>query len=546
MRKVGTFFLALIAVLGCLCSCGNSQGTQENPEKTQNQETSQFYSELELASNRIELLVGESANIVAENSNEDLSYSSSNEAVTVDKDGKVTAVQVGSACITVTGKTAKGVCVVIVSDTLPVKLEKLEINSDVTTLSVGDTKELVFNKTPINADDYNSIRWSSDNEEIASVTKDGVVIAKKAGTVNITVVATGTNFSDKITITVNARQSTLKFKHEDITGLVGEKPFELETKLFTDYSDVVVGGFVSKNPSVATVSSDGKVTFVGTGKTEITYTVTAGGEKLEAKCKVAVIEKAGYTVIRTPEELQAIGNKSGNYMLGNDIDLAEACAKGGSLYYAGLGFSPLFNKKAEAFKGTFDGMGYSIKNLYINRPETPFVALFGYINVNKGSEGLICNLALEGGKIEGGNHVSAFVAYHNGSGSANAGVKNCWTDIEIVAHGNHAGGIISYNGGMIENCYSLSKISGSGLLASISHNVAESNEIGVKNTYVANDTGSMATWLVYENNLRESTMLAQYKSTAELKQATLYSSWNSNIWSIEDGSLPTLKTENDR
>ena len=37
-----------------------------------------------------------------------------------------------------------------------------------------------------------------------------------------------------------------------------------------------------------------------------------------------------------------------------------------------------------------------------------------------------------------------------------------------------------------------------------------------------NDIGSMATWLVYENNLRESTMLAQYKSTAELKQATLF------------------------
>ena len=118
--------------------------------------------------------------------------------------------------------------------------------------------------------------------------------------------------------------------------------------------------------------------------------------------------------------------------------------------------------------------------------------------------------------------------------------------VEIVSHGNHAGGIVSYNGGMIENCYSLSKISGSGLLASVSHNVAESNEIGVANTYVANDTGSSATWLVYENNLRESIMLAEYKSLVDMKKASLYSTWDSNIWLIKDGSLPTLKTENDR
>ena len=507
----------------------------------------QYYSELTLSASKMELKVGESATLsVIDGLEESYRFSSTSSAVSVDQNGNITALEIGAASIIVKGKLSKGVCIVIVSDTIPVQLESLEIDSSVTTLKVADVRQMTLAKIPVNADDYNSIRWSSNNEDVAVITRDGIVTAMKAGVATLTVVATGTNISDTITITVEPRHSTLNFVHDDITALVNEAPLTLGTKLFTDHDDTTIEGFTSSNTSVATVDQNGKVTFVSKGKTTITYSVVTGGERLVAECKVAVIEKEGYTVIRTPEQLQAIGNTSGNYMLGNDIDLREACSKGGSLYYAGLGFTPLFNKKALAFSGTFDGMGYSIKNLYINRPETPFVALFGYINVNKGSEGLICNLALDGGKIEGGNHVSAFVAYHNGSGSANAGVKNCWTNIEIVAHGNHSGGFVSYNGGMIENCYSLSKISGTGILSSISHNVAESNEIGVKNTYVASDVNSQASWLVYQNNLRESIMQAEYKSLHSMTAASLYSTWDTNIWLIQDGYLPTLKTENDR
>ena len=547
MKKVLIFILMLSTFLCVLTACNETVEVEHIEKVEHKEEIEHVVSKLELSHTQIELKVGESTYLTVKGEHDsEYTYTSSSSSVSVSNDGKVTAVNVGSSVITVTNGYTKGVCVVVVSDTSPIALEKLEISSDNATLSVGVTKQIEITKTPINADDYNSIRFSSDNEEVATITRSGVITTLKPGTVNITATATGTNKSVTIAITVVARENSLKFIHDDITALVNEDPLTLETDLFTDYSDVEVVGFTSSDSSVASVDNTGKVTFNAVGKAVISYSIKINGESLIAECKVAVIEKEGYTVIRTPEQLQAIGNISGNYMLGNDIDLAEACAKGGSLYYAGLGFSPLFNKKALAFSGTFDGMGYSIKNIYINRPETPFVALFGYINVNKGSEGVIQNLALEGGKIEGGNHVSVFASYHNGSGSANAGVKNCWTNVEIVAHGNHSGGLISYNGGMIENCYSLSKMTGSGYLSSVSHNTAESNEIGVKNTYVASDVNSMATALVYEKNLRESVMLAQYKTTEELKSASLYAGWDTNIWLIEDGKLPTLKTANDR
>ncbi len=412
-------------------------------------------------------------------------------------------------------------------------------------MTVGQTLALEITKDPIDADGYNAIQWSSDNDYVASVDKNGVLTAKKPGQAKITVKATGTDKTAEFTLTVAARQSVLSLNYTDATGLLGTNDLTLKTSLFTDYDSVVEEGYKSSNPAVATVAEDGKVTFLAKGKTVISYAVTCGDERLEASCKVAVVEKAGYTVIRTPEQLQNIGNVSGNYMLGNDIDMLEACSEGGELYHAGAGFTPLFNEKAAAFSGTFDGMGYAIKNLTIKRTSTPFVALFSYINVNEGSEGLICNLALVGGKIEGGNYCSSFIASYNGSGSAKAGLRNCWTDIELVSWGSSCGGLVAYNGGLIENCYSLSKITGSGTLSSVSHNTVTNNaEIGVKNTYVCKDYQANVSQLVNESKVNSTIMQAAYKTLAEMQSTALYAEWNSEVWAIEEGKLPTLKTAN--
>ena len=536
MKRKLTFFMILLLTLSFAISCLSAC------------EKDRVLSELQLNVNQVELRVGENATISVVNgqAGEKYTFYSNNECVSVDKNGKMTANSVGAACITVNGKTGFATCTVIVSNEREVELISLSVENKIQNIQVGQTYQLTCVKEPFDANAYNSIRWSSDNEEVASVTRDGLLTANKPGEANLTVTATGTQKSATFKVTVTARTSTLSLIYNDVTAIVGVNDLTLSATLFTDYSDVTVEGYNSSNTSVATVNQDGEVNFIAEGKAVISYAVTCGGERLEATCKVAVVKKDGYKVIRTPEQLQEIANNSGNYMLGNDIDLSEACAEGGSLYYAGMGFSPLFNKKAEAFSGTFDGMGYSIKNLYINRPEAHFVALFGYINVNEGSEGVICNLALEGGKIEGANYVSSFIAYHNGSGSAIAGLKNCWTNIEIVAHGKSCGGLVSYNGGMIENCYSLSKISGSGTLCSISYNTVEDSTIGANGVYVCKDYQSNVEELVKQDNIHGTILNAYYKSLDEMKNSALYQGWDTSVWNIADGYLPTLKSANER
>lgn len=85
----------------------------------------------------------------------------------------------------------------------------------------------------------------------------------------------------------------------------------------------------------------------------------------------------GYTVIKTAEDLQAVANNlSGKYILMNDIDLS------------GIDWKPIgnYNPTAEdpwagAFKGEFNGNGFSIKNLTVSASEDDTaVGLFGATN----------------------------------------------------------------------------------------------------------------------------------------------------------------------
>jgi hypothetical protein len=78
-------------------------------------------------------------------------------------------------------------------------------------------------------------------------------------------------------------------------------------------------------------------------------------------------------------QLQMIGNNSsyplnGDYHLTNDIDAAVTFT-----WNSGKGFDPIGNK-SNKFTGTFDGRGFTISRLYINRPTEAFIGLLGYVN----------------------------------------------------------------------------------------------------------------------------------------------------------------------
>ena len=106
------------------------------------------------------------------------------------------------------------------------------------------------------------------------------------------------------------------------------------------------------------------------------------------------------TPITTCTELQNIRNDlTGDYYLANDIDCSGIA-----------NFMPIGNLSSK-FTGTFDGQGYKITNLYINRTSTGFVGLFG--RTDSGSE--IKDVGLEEVSVRGQHYVGGLVGVNYGT-----------------------------------------------------------------------------------------------------------------------------------
>ena len=146
----------------------------------------------------IALKVGENvqlnATVCPENAtNKNVVWTSNNESVAiVDETGKVTAVSVGEANITVTSidgnKTAA--CRVVITaeqseETTTVEVTGIELDKTDVTIKEGDILQLTATVKPENATNKNVI-WTSANPDIATVDANGKVVAVKEGEVVIT------------------------------------------------------------------------------------------------------------------------------------------------------------------------------------------------------------------------------------------------------------------------------------------------------------------------------------------------------------------------
>ncbi|MCL1842954.1 MAG: hypothetical protein FWF79_04010, partial [Defluviitaleaceae bacterium] len=136
------------------------------------------------------------------------------------------------------------------------------------------------------------------------------------------------------------------------------------------------------------------------------------------------------TVITTAEELAAIRNNlGGRFRLAADIDLA------------GIDWPPI-GTAARPFTGTFDGNGYSIRNITVNQPTIDSVGLFGV------NGGLITNLTIENVNISGDTNIGGLAG--RSTGRINNVTINEVT-LTTVLHRDTAGGLVGYNNGDIEN-----------------------------------------------------------------------------------------------
>ena len=138
-------------------------------------------SKLSLIPKTLTLKKGKTSTLKPASSWKNVKYSTSNKKVaTVDKKGKVKAVSVGTAKITVKSGSKKAICIVTVPGTTAIKGIK-------STISVKRGKTYTLKPKLSYAGKADRVTYKSSNKKIATVSKKGVIKGKKKGTATITI-----------------------------------------------------------------------------------------------------------------------------------------------------------------------------------------------------------------------------------------------------------------------------------------------------------------------------------------------------------------------
>ena len=154
----------------------------------------------------LNLEVGGTSTLVAtvspsDATNKNVTWSTSNASVATVSSGKVTAVSVGEATITVTTEDGKktATCKVTVSGSSEVKATGIVLSSNSLSIEKGETATLSATVMPSGASQV--VNWASSDATVATVS-NGVVTAVGAGTANISATTTDGRITSICAVTV--------------------------------------------------------------------------------------------------------------------------------------------------------------------------------------------------------------------------------------------------------------------------------------------------------------------------------------------------------
>ena len=215
-------------------------------------------------------------------------WTSSNTSIaTVSANGVVKGLKPGKVTITCTTRAnnKKASCAVTVK---PIKISKVTLSRSSLTLNYGKTFTLKATISPSNATNK-SVKWSSSNTKVVTVTSSGKVKAVGTGKAYITCKpADGGNGKGAICL-VEVKKIEVIGILLDQTSLVMDRgaTYKLKATVLPETASNKKLKWVSTNTKVATVDSTGKVIAKGKGSCEI-RAISTDGTNCIAKCNVRV------------------------------------------------------------------------------------------------------------------------------------------------------------------------------------------------------------------------------------------------------------------
>ena len=224
------------------------------------------------------------------------------DVVSVDSKGLVKAIGAGVAKVKVITKDGAKEATCQITVTAPLRGLELTTKSGAEVIEAGTTDSIVVTPVPQEAE-IASVTYTSSNETCASVSDEGVITAKKNGTVIITVKATdkeGKSAEQEIELRVGTHVTDVILSAQTLTMKQGEKT-QLTAQVVPETANVQTVTYTVEDDKIATVSASGIVTAIAEGKTDITVTTDDGGKT--KKCAVTVEKAGNVKTVATQEEL---------------------------------------------------------------------------------------------------------------------------------------------------------------------------------------------------------------------------------------------------
>lgn len=461
-KKVLLLAVVFLLSVVLLCACN-----KKNPD---DDVTPTDKIEVTLSAQRLSLEMGQSANITATviGSDEIPSWESSSTDIATVSGGKVTAIADGSATITAKVGDVTASCTVTVASHETVTFDRGSLRvfkGERVKVSASVKKGLVEQDT--------AVSYSVQPEGYVTVDDEGVVTGVKITKSPVEVLLTATTAggaSATCTVTVEEivvidlsesdvtlhpnGQNTAKIK---VSGKKGQYALNAASVSWT-----------SSNPDIVavTVSSDGAVL---TAKKSGNVTVTAS---VAGSSEVAVCNVESWYALSTPEDMEYMRTDiNGVFKLVNDIDFKGKTWDGVTKW--GGDSVP----DSAYFGGTLDGQGYAIRNINILSGWNN--AIIGQTNTTSVVRNLsVVNLVNQ----DTSNKVGSIVSFnkgliencylentiqsdsqsnwnsHGGIVATNAQtgiIRNCIVKVTASRAYNNAGAIVGYNCGIIDNCYAI-------------------------------------------------------------------------------------------
>ena len=254
------------------------------------------------------------------------------------------------------------------------------------------------------------------------------------------------------------------------------------------------------------------------------------------------------------------GACSGYELLANlDFDEngdGQMTATGDPTYWnGGSGWAPM-GTFADDLEATFNGNGYTIDNLYINRGSTTSIGLFLAV----GETGRVEALGITNANVRGSNYTGILAGYNYND------IVACYTTGSVSSGGFSVGGLIGHNsaaGALVHSSYSTASVSGASQTGGLVGQMANGNITNSYSTGEVTSVGSNVGGLL--GQLQAGTVTESYwdtqtsgratsdggsgvegKTTAELQSPTAYGAtssdtyfgWNANIDGVTGNDDP--------